>query len=88
MLSGLQSRFVNLNCSVRHVFVCKHTNNDTDTHTKPKSKAKPTAAITQLLLPSEPALGCLIPLRHLSLVHAENPYGAGLVTRRRAVQVS
>jgi len=86
VLSGLQS---NLNCSVRHVFVCKHATNDTDTymHTKPKSKAKPTAAVTQLLSPSEPALGCLGPLRHLSLVHAENLPEAGLVTRMRAIQV-
>jgi len=45
------------------------------------------AAVTQLLLPSEPALGFLAPLRHLSLVQA-NPLGAGLVTRRRTIQVS
>jgi len=83
VLSGLQSRFINLNCSVRHVFVCKHTTKRTQS-----LKAKPTAAVTKLLSPSEPALGCLTPLRHLSLVHAENPSGAGLVTRRRAVQVS
>jgi len=51
-------------------------------------KAKPTAAVTQLLSPSEPALGCLAPLRHLSLVHAENFPGTGLVTCMRAVQVS
>jgi len=40
------------------------------------------------LPPSEPALGCLAPLRYVLKPCAANPPGAGLVTRRRAVQVS
>jgi len=32
------------------------------------ARAKPSAAVTQLLLPSEPAPGCLAPLRCSSLV--------------------
>ena len=48
-----------------HTRMCIHMYAHTDTQSK---QAKPTAAITQLLPPSEPALGCLAPLRHLSLV--------------------
>jgi len=50
-------------------------------------KAKFTAGVTQLLLPSVPTMGCLDLLRHLSLVQV-NSSGAGLVTQWRTVQVS
>jgi len=56
------------------------------THTQSKAKAKLAAAVTQLLPPSDNT-GMLGTTQTLE-PSATNPPGAGLVTRRRTVQVS
>jgi len=66
-----------------------HTRAHTHTtlHYTHKHEAKPTAAFTQLLPPSEPALGYLCTTQAIES-RVVNPPGAGVVTHRRAVQVS
>ena len=76
------------NALVVHGHTLLYVRIHTHAHMYAYSKAKLTAATTQLLLFSEWTLGCLALYTQKLKPCASNPPGAGLVTCRRTVQVS